>query len=118
MPPGINRHEDGFTDYVTYDWENAIYDNIYQAFMTIIRELGLEAWKAARWEVYDKYAESIGSITFIDDKRAWWLDQADTWLQGKIEGSFHERSLGPIGRLRTDLGKEYNELLPKLRPGE
>lgn len=44
-----------------HDWNDETSDDIYRALTRVVQELGVAAWKAARWEVRDKVS-SIGSV--------------------------------------------------------
>ena len=51
---GLEAYEDGFTGYTWYSWHDSYMDELYIAIIRVLDECGLDAWKSARWEVYDK----------------------------------------------------------------
>ncbi|KAJ7107726.1 hypothetical protein C8R44DRAFT_804152 [Mycena epipterygia] len=115
---GIDMDTSGFDGHETFTWNTRYLEDLFRALIAVMKDHGLEAdgWKSARWEVYDKYAECFSGLRYNHDFGKW-SDGAKDWLRGRME-------LNPAVTYATrqdvnsELGKEYNSMLPELAPGQ
>ncbi|KAL1937839.1 hypothetical protein VTO73DRAFT_12859 [Trametes versicolor] len=66
----------------SYEWATWYLNSLFTALCNVItvHGTGEAGWLSIRWEVYDKYAECIGGISY--DRKDGWADRAAHWLDG------------------------------------
>lgn len=52
-PYGMDYYED-FTGDITFYWNAAYLQDLFEALIAVIEEHGIAGWESVRWEVYDK----------------------------------------------------------------
>lgn len=108
-------HEDGETSIY---WAEGYLNRLFTALNAVIDEHGSgeNGWKSARWMVYDTYSQSFAGIYYHDVKMEV-VDDAYEWLCGRL---IHSENFAITTRMDecSELGKRYNEMLPRLSPGE
>ncbi|EIW52475.1 uncharacterized protein TRAVEDRAFT_53896 [Trametes versicolor FP-101664 SS1] len=103
----------------SYEWATWYLNNLFTALcnVIIVHGTGEAGWLSIRWEVYDKYTECIGGISY--DRKDGWADGAAHWLDGayslddprNIAFSFSSRS-------KSVVGSRYNQMLPYRTPAD
>ncbi|PIL34964.1 hypothetical protein GSI_02751 [Ganoderma sinense ZZ0214-1] len=69
-----------------YEWDASYLDQLHDALSAVVRAHGgglQEGWAAAKWAVYDVFAERMSGLEFVlsDDKgNGTWTDPAAGWL--------------------------------------
>ena len=126
--------EDGFSGETDYYWSNAYLEQLFQALIDVIEEHGIEGWRNARWEVYDKvsdscdhmcwwsltlpvrqHAECLGGISY-NEREETLHDSAFAWLCGWLE--HRSQTLSTRRCEYSEIGRRYNDMLPRLSIGK
>ncbi|PIL34995.1 hypothetical protein GSI_02782 [Ganoderma sinense ZZ0214-1] len=98
-----------------YDWGTGYLERVFSAACGVLEELGPDAggWASTRWEVYDKYSQSLDLGIRYDRDEKTWSDAAAVWLDC---GSVSSKMLQPEHHLRSkcEAGHAFNKLLPRL----
>ncbi|PIL34993.1 hypothetical protein GSI_02780 [Ganoderma sinense ZZ0214-1] len=93
-----------------YDWNTEYLTRVFTAARGVIQKRGLyEGWAEARWEVYDKYYQSLLVGLHYDRSEKAWFDDAVGWLDA--QGSAEEIQEHIFGRCTA--GIAFNKLLPE-----
>ncbi|KAI1782097.1 hypothetical protein LXA43DRAFT_1151152, partial [Ganoderma leucocontextum] len=77
-----------------YDWSVDYLERLFTAILEVVEEhgVGVEGWESLRWEVYDKYVESLRCGVKYDSEARTWSDCAAQWLDGPLVGCDLESS--------------------------
>ncbi|KAL1946152.1 hypothetical protein VTO73DRAFT_15279 [Trametes versicolor] len=92
-----------------YEWNRAYRNRLFGQLNVAISRLGSDSWENLRWEVYDKYVESLDRGIRYDAATETWTDPAKAWLD------LHKYDLETLSKsLRGNCraGEKFNSLLP------
>ncbi|KAH9891868.1 hypothetical protein C8Q73DRAFT_792187 [Cubamyces lactineus] len=100
-----------------YEWETSYLDRVFTALMQVIHAhgTGADGWFSARWEVYDKYVECFGGLSY-KRKDGVWSDISAHWLDGQYTIDGKDILFSVPSRSKSSVGREYNAMLPHKTP--
>ncbi|KAI0354847.1 hypothetical protein OH77DRAFT_365009 [Trametes cingulata] len=114
---GITATHHAFPEEVTYEWSSSYLDRVFAALIDVIEAHGGgdAGWQSIRWEVYEKYSECFGSLSY-DRKQGRWYDEASQWLDGEYPVGGKDISFSVSARSKSSAGMRYNSMLPYRTP--
>ncbi|KAJ7165446.1 hypothetical protein C8R43DRAFT_986391 [Mycena crocata] len=92
-------------------WRREYLDRVFAALISVIENdgIGSNGWEFARWEVYYCYSHCFGGTVMYHGAELGIFDEGKDWLVGWVSPS----ALLDVRRDRqTNLGREYNAMLP------
>ncbi|KAM5536918.1 hypothetical protein V8D89_009465 [Ganoderma adspersum] len=105
--------EYGNPDSFEFRWSEEYLEHLFTALIEVIEEHGTgpEGFEGIRWEVYNKYVDSLmGGPHYDQGRKIWTGDTAAEWLDGQFT------SVKDTYRAECPAGQRFNDLLPRLHP--
>ncbi|KAI0329016.1 hypothetical protein GY45DRAFT_929268 [Cubamyces sp. BRFM 1775] len=115
---GMDMKETSWPEHdFVYEWETYYLDRVFTALIQMIHAhgTGADGWLAARWEVYDKYLECFGGLSYTR-KEGVWSDTSSHWLDGRYPIGGKVISFAVSSRSKSSVGEVYNAMLPHRTP--